>query len=203
MVARAIPLGYPAAQPALSEASVMEALAAGDEAVFGRVYDQYARSVYALALRLTGDRGLAEEIAQETFLRLWRHAATLSAERGRLISWLLRVASRLALDHLRRRRCRPEFAVSLDDQWHSLPDPRVDLAEEAWIGVRRETLVGLLNCLPPAQRQVIELAYFGDLTQAEIAARMLTPIGTVKTRLRLGLARLRLLIEARDARLAA
>jgi len=195
----------PAARSVAHQDAALAALAAGgDESAFGRLYDRYAPGVYALALRLTADQGLAEEITQETFLRLWRCAATLSAERGHISGWLLRVAYRLAIDHLRRCQRRPLVVAGLDD-WcaQAVPDPGEDPAEEAWAGARREALLGLLAHLTTTQRQVIELTYFGGLTQAQVAARLGIPLGTVKSRLHLGLQKLRRLLQGQAPRLAA
>jgi RNA polymerase sigma-70 factor (ECF subfamily) len=175
---------------------LIEAVAAGDDAALGVLYDRYAKAVFSLAVRITQDQGLAEEITQEVFLRLWRNAGTFSAERGRFSSWLLSVTHHLAVDQLRRRRVRPQTVASTDDaQVQGMPDTRADVEEEAWLSVQRSAVRTALDQLPPAQRRVIELAYFGGLTHVEIAATLGDPLGTVKTRLRLGLQKLRELLQ--------
>jgi RNA polymerase sigma-70 factor (ECF subfamily) len=180
-----------------SDEALIEAVAEGDEAALVMLYDRYAKAVFSLAARITQDQGLAEEITQEVFLRLWRNAATFTAGRGRFASWLLGVAHHLAVDQLRRRRARPQAVASTDDlQVQGIADLRTDVEEEAWLRVRREMMLEALARLPEAQRQVIELAYFGGLTHVEIAARLGDPLGTVKTRMRLGLLKLRELLQA-------
>ena len=185
------------AQATPPDETLITAVAGGDEAAFGMLYDRYIKAVYSLALRITEDQGLAEEITQEVFVRVWRNAATFTSERGRFASWLLGVTHHLAIDQLRRRRARPQAVASTDDlPMQALPDLSADVEEEAWIGVRRELIQRALTQLPEAQRRVIELAYFGGLTHVEIAALIGDPLGTVKTRMRLGLQKLREALQA-------
>jgi RNA polymerase sigma-70 factor (ECF subfamily) len=179
-----------------SDEQLIEAVAAGDEAALGVLYDRYAKAVFSLAARITRDQSTAEEITQEVFLRLWRNAATYSAARGRFASWLLSVTHHLAVDQLRRRQARPQAVASIDDLVvQGLPDTRADVEEETWLVERRELIQKAMAQLPPAQRQVIELAYFGGLTHVEIATRLGDPLGTVKTRMRLGVQKLRELLQ--------
>jgi RNA polymerase sigma-70 factor (ECF subfamily) len=187
-----------------SDDGLIAAVADGDQAAFGMIYDRYAKAVFSLALRITRDVGLAEEITQEVFLRVWRNAATFTAERGRFASWLLSMTHHRAIDQLRRRQARPQAAASMDEaQVQGMPDTRADVEEESWLTVRREIIQQALTQLPEAQRRVIELAYFGGLTHVEIAALLGDPLGTVKTRLRLGLQKLREALQAQglEARL--
>jgi len=175
---------------------LIQAVAAGDEAALGVLYDRYAKAVFSLAARITHDQGTAEEITQEVFLRLWRNAATYSAARGRFGSWLLSVTHHLAVDQLRRRQARPQTVASIDDLVvQGLPDHRTDVEEETWLAERREIIQQALRQLPAAQREVIELAYFGGLTHVEIASRLGDPLGTVKTRMRLGVQKLREVLQ--------
>ena len=175
---------------------LIQAVAAGDEAALGVLYDRYAKAVFSLAARITHDQGTAEEITQEVFLRLWRNAATYSAARGRFGSWLLSVTHHLAVDQLRRRQARPQAVASIDDLVvQGLPDRRTDVEEETWLAERREIIQQALRQLPAAQREVIELAYFGGLTHVEIASRLGDPLGTVKTRMRLGVQKLREVLQ--------
>ena len=180
-----------------SDDDLIAAVASGDQEAFGMIYDRYSKAVFSLALRITRDQGLAEEITQEVFLRVWRNAATFTAERGRFASWLLGMTHHRAIDQLRRRQARPQATASTDeDQVQGMPDTRINVEEEAWIGVRREIIHGALTELPEPQRRVIELAYFSGLTHVEIAAMLGDPLGTVKTRLRLGLRKLRDALQA-------
>jgi RNA polymerase sigma-70 factor (ECF subfamily) len=184
-------------QPTPSDETLIAAVAGGDESAFGMLYDRYVKAVYSLALRITQDQGLAEEITQEAFVRLWRNAATFTSERGRFASWLLGVTHHLAIDQLRRRQARPQAVASTDDlPVQGLADIRTDVEEEAWLSVRRELIQRALAQLPEPQRRVIELAYFGGLTHVEIAALVGDPLGTVKTRMRLGLQKLREALQA-------
>lgn len=179
-----------------SDEELMAAVAAREEAALGALYDRHARSVYTLAMRITRDPGVAEEITQEIFLRVWRSAGQYSADRGRFANWLLRMTHHLAIDQLRRRQARPAVVASTDDrQILGIPDGAINVEEEAWLNARRAMVTTALEQLPDAQRRVIELAYFGGLTHVEIAARLGDPLGTVKTRLRLGLLKLRDLLR--------
>lgn len=189
--------GTAMAQMTPGDEVLIAAVADGDETALGLLYDRYAKPVYSLAARITQDQGLAEEITQEVFLRLWRNAATFDVERGRFASWLLSVTHHLAVDQMRRRRARPQIVASTDDSpVLGLPDTRTDVEEEAWLQVRRDLIARALAELPAAQRRVIELAYFSGLTHVEIAALLGDPLGTVKTRMRLGLQKLRELLQS-------
>lgn len=184
-------------QPAPSDEALIAAVAGGDEASFGMLYDRYVKAVYSLALRIVQEQGVAEEVTQEVFVRLWRNAATFTSERGRFASWLLGMTHHLAIDQVRRRRARPQAIASTDDlPVQGLPDTRIDVEEEAWMSVRRDVLRRALAQLPEAQRRVIELAYFNGLTHVEIAALVGDPLGTIKTRMRLGLQKLRESLQA-------
>ncbi len=180
----------------LSDEQLVEALAAGDDDALSVLYDRYAKAVFSLAARITRDQSTAEEVTQEVFVRTWRSAATYTASRGRFASWLLSVTHHLAVDQLRRRNARPQAVATIDDLVvQGLPDTRTDIEEEALVRERRDAIVRALSQLPPAQRQVIELAYFGGLTHVEIATRLGDPLGTVKTRMRLGVMKLRDLLQ--------
>lgn len=184
-------------QPAPSDEALIAAVAGGDEVSFGMLYDRYIKAVYSLALRIVQEQSLAEEVTQEVFVRLWRNAATFTSERGRFASWLLGMTHHLAIDQVRRRRARPQAIASTDDlPVQGLPDTRIDVEEEAWMSVRRDVLRRALVQLPEAQRRVIELAYFNGLTHVEIAALVGDPLGTIKTRMRLGLQKLRESLQA-------
>jgi RNA polymerase sigma-70 factor (ECF subfamily) len=180
-----------------SDETLIAAVAGGDEEALGMLYDRYAKAVFSLAARITREQGLAEEITQEVFLRLWRNAATYTAGRGRFASWLLGVTHHLSVDQLRRRQARPQAVASTDELTvQGRPDTRTNVEEEAWLRVRREIMLDALAQLPEAQRRVIELAYYGGLTHVEIAAMLGDPLGTVKTRMRPGLQKLRELLQA-------
>ena len=140
-----------------------------------------------------GDRQLAEELLQEAFFRVWQQAAAYSAERGNFGTWLLSITHNLAIDELRKRRRRPQKADSEDPETilAAMADTGTGVEDEVWLGALRTTMIQVLGQLPVAQREAIELAYYSGLTQREIADRLGEPLGTIKTRMRLGLQKLR------------
>ncbi len=166
----------------------MRRVAQGDRSAFVALYDRYSSRVYALSLRILGDGGPAEEVTQETFLKLWSRARTYSPGRGSLLAWLLTITRRTALDRVRLEGRRPvQVGIpSGEDGEPDLLDPASVTDEARW-----RTLRFALADLPAEQRRVIELAFYNGLSHSEIAAELGQPLGTVKTRLRLGMERLR------------
>jgi len=174
----------------LPDPALVERVAQGDRSAFLELYDRHVSRVFALATRMLGDRASAEEVTQDAFLKLWTRARAFSPTRGALLTWLLTIARNNALDRIRLEARRPALAeASLSD----LEDGRPDLqapgsgSEEA----RWRSLRFALAELPDGQRQVIELAYYQGLTHSQMAEMLGLPLGTVKTRLRLGMERLR------------
>jgi RNA polymerase sigma-70 factor, ECF subfamily len=165
-------------------------MAAGDRDAFGRFYDRYAPLVYPLILRIVRDRADAADILQETFWEAWQRASRYDATRGTPEAWMITRARTRAIDRIRSLRRRGEtFVAPVDEALAAAPaEPGGDAAERA---EDRGTVERALRALPEAQRQAIELAYYAGLTQTEIAERLRQPLGTVKTRIRLGLDRLR------------
>jgi RNA polymerase sigma-70 factor (ECF subfamily) len=182
------------ARPDATDAELMAALAMGDIAALELLYDRYSTLVFSVSLRVLHDSQLAEDVVQEVFLRLWRQPISYDPTRGRFISWLMSVTRNRSLDELRRvtRRMRSED-VEDDEPGHEIPavghldDPQAELI----VAEARAAVRAAMTRLPPAQRRVIELAYFGGLTHVEIAERTGDPLGTVKTRVRLGMRKLR------------
>jgi RNA polymerase sigma-70 factor (ECF subfamily) len=175
-------------------------LAAGDRSALGLLYDRYAGPVYALVLRIIADRQAAEDLLQEVFLRVWQRAATYQATRGRPLTWVLGIAHNLAIDEVRRRQRRPQGVEERDDATvdsllAAMPSEEPGPAEQAWERLCRAQISAALEQLPPAQRAIIELAYFEGYTQSQMAERLGEPLGTVKTRLRLGMQKLRELLQ--------
>jgi RNA polymerase sigma-70 factor, ECF subfamily len=173
-----------------SESELMRQVAAGEIGGLETLYDRYHSMAYALALRITTETGLAEDVVQDSFLGLWRNAGRYAQERGSVRGWLLAIVRHRAIDALRRQRASVALGEEPDDALPSmltLPDIWPEVAGRLdGESVRRAILL-----LPPAQRDVIELAYFDGLTQREIAERTGAPLGTVKSRMRLGLVALR------------
>jgi RNA polymerase sigma-70 factor (ECF subfamily) len=163
-------------------------VAHGEEQAFLVLYDRYASRVYALSLRILHDTMLAEEATQDTFLKLWSRARSYLTERGSLVYWLLTIARNTALDRLRLEARRPSLSDASDPEelWERIPDAAT-LPEEA----RWRSLYFAVQSLDPDQRKVIELAYYQGLSQSEIAEVLGWPLGTVKTRVRAAMQRLR------------
>lgn len=180
------------AVPATDE-QLLKQLRSGQIEALEQLYDRYSTLVYSVSLRVLHDQGLAEDMTQEVFLRLWRRPRLYDPSRGRFVSWLMSVARNRAIDEQRRRsrRLREEDADAEAIDSVQSSDRFDDPAAVATLGDERAAVRAAVEQLPPAQRQVIELAYFAGLTQAEIAAETETPLGTVKTRVRLAMRKLR------------
>jgi RNA polymerase sigma-70 factor (ECF subfamily) len=164
-----------------------------DETALAALYDRYAGLVITVALRVVGDREVAEEILQDTFLRCWNGVETYQPARGHVAGWLMGIARNRAIDVLRSRqhraRQRERTALPDADDPHQPGNP-----DESEAVVLRHTVTSALATLPLNQRQVIELAYYGGLSQTEIAQRLGEPLGTVKSRTRTAMDRLRVLL---------
>ena len=173
-----------------SDQQALERMARGDADALADLYDRHAARVYSLALRIVRDAGDAEDVVQEVFAQAWRQASRYTASRGAVTAWLLTLARSRAIDRLRARRARPE-AQGADTAATELADlaPPVDWQ---YLSAEQIRLVrAALEQLPFLQRVAIELAYFDGLTHVEIAARLEEPLGTVKTRIRSALTKLR------------
>ena len=182
-----------AAEP-LNDETLAAQVAQGDSAALEALYDRYASTVLGVALKVIGDQGTAEDVLQETFWRVWRSAATFQSQRGSFTSWLFRITRNLAIDAYRRRNTRPQSMTSADDAGTILdqtPDPDADVAEQAQSILKNRQVRKALTALPQVQRQVLELAYFYGMTREEIAEATGEALGTVHTRARLGLQKLR------------
>ena len=182
----------------LTDEQLMTRAANGDPAALEALYDRYASAVMGLAMKIMADRATAEEIVQETFWRAWRKADSFRAGRGPFPGWLFGIARNLSIDIWRRRQTRPQPAFDGDDEQRIdlVPDPEADVAESAWLAAKHSQVRAAMADLPPAQRQVIELAYFQGLTRQEIAEAIGEPLGTIHTRARLGLQKLRESLQA-------
>lgn len=175
----------------MSPEECLQRIAKGEEAALGELYDQLGGLLFSLARRVTGNDREAEEIVQDVFVTVWRNAGTFDAKRASPTTWLTTLARNKAIDRLRASRRRlpaaPNDAEFMPETRDLAPDPAQNAASDD----RRERVAGWLNELPPNQRQAVELAFFDGLTHPEIAARLSETIGTVKSRIRLGLDRLR------------
>lgn len=168
----------------------MDRIARGDDTAVAELYDRHARAVYSLALRILQDQADAEDIVQEVFSQAWRQASRYDASRGNVGAWLVTLARSRAIDRLRARRARPDRtadeAVGADIADHGIPADLQLVSAEQVARVRTA-----LADLPLLQRMAIELAYYEGLTHIEIAERLEQPLGTVKTRIRLAMMKLR------------
>jgi RNA polymerase sigma-70 factor (ECF subfamily) len=168
----------------------LERIARGDQAAFAELYDRHARLVYSLALRILQERADAEDVVQEVFAQVWAQAGRYDASRGAVAAWMLMLTRSRAIDRLRARRARPETAAAAD---HA--ESVVDLAAAQDVELLSAEQVARLQRavaeLPEAQRTALELAYYEGLTHTEVAARLAEPLGTVKTRIRQAVIKLR------------
>jgi RNA polymerase sigma-70 factor, ECF subfamily len=173
----------------LSDEALVLLAARSEESALAELYDRYGRTAYGLALRILRDQALAEDAVQEAFLTVWRTASRFVPERGRASTWILTLVHRRAVDvvrHEQRRRA---------DSLERAPEPSVGGADEnAWLRLQRERVQEALSRLPDAQREALELAYYGGLSQSELAERLGQPLGTIKSRMFGGLSRLRELL---------
>jgi RNA polymerase sigma-70 factor (ECF subfamily) len=178
-----------------ADRAVLTRISSGDLHALDELYDRYKTMSYSIAYRITSDPTLAEDVVQDAFLGVWRNAARYLEGRGSVKTWLLSIVHHRAIDAVRRRRPTvelpdreeaPPVALQLPDVW-----------AEVSATLDADTVRGALQVLSDVQREAIELAYFSGLTQVEIAERTDTPLGTVKSRMRLGLlAMRRVLLEA-------
>jgi RNA polymerase sigma-70 factor (ECF subfamily) len=183
----------------VDDQALIAAIVAGDSNALEQLYDRYGSVVYRVALRMLKNPELAEDIVQEVFWRVWRRSASFANERGRVSQWLFGIAHNLCIDELRRMRVRP--ALAYEDVEHpvlqQLIDEQTDVPAAAWTTEQRRMIAEAMRELPAAQRQAIALAYFGGMSHQEIATKLDRPLGTIKTRVRLGLQKLGSLLVAR------
>ena len=182
------PLGSAVSPPDATDEELLKRAGGGDAAALRLVYERYRSMAFALAYRITSDSGLAEDVLQEAFLRVWRNAARFVAARASARTWILSIVHHRAIDAVRRRR----ITTALPDgdalpPSLVLPDTWADLAGR----LDRAAIQAAMGSISDVRREAIELAYFGGLTQQEIAERTGAPLGTVKSRVRLGLLGLR------------
>jgi RNA polymerase sigma-70 factor (ECF subfamily) len=183
-------LAVAGSSPTAAEDQVaVERMARGEHDGLAELYDRHGRLVYSLALRIVRDGGDAEDIVQEVFSQVWRQSARFDVTRGNVAAWLVTLTRTRAIDLLRRRRVRADVSVPTN------PDDRADQAPGQDVQVewqsRAAQVKRALDALPPLQRMAVELAFYDGLTHAEIAEQLEVPLGTVKTRVRQGLLKLR------------
>jgi RNA polymerase sigma-70 factor, ECF subfamily len=174
----------------LSDEALVALAARADDGALAELYDRFGHVAYGLALRIVRDPGLAEDAVQEAFLAIWRSAGLFVPERAKASTWILTLVHRRAVDIVRREE--PRRAEPLE----AAPQARGSLTEdEAWLRLQRTRVQEALRRLPDQQREALELAYYGGFTQSQLADRLGEPLGTIKSRMFAGLARLRELLD--------
>jgi RNA polymerase sigma factor (sigma-70 family) len=174
----------------LSDEAIVALVARSDQSALAELYDRFGRVAYGVALRILRDEKLAEDAVQEGFLAAWRNADRFIPERAKASTWLLTLVHRRAVDLVRRENRRR--AESLPD--HADYAATESAEDDAWLRFERERVQTALRQLPDQQREALELAYYGGFTQNELAERLGQPVGTIKSRMFTGLARLRELL---------
>jgi RNA polymerase sigma-70 factor (ECF subfamily) len=173
----------------LSDEALVALAARAEETALAELYDRYGRPAYGLALRVLRDEALAEDAVQDAFLAVWNTAPRFVPEKGKASTWILTLVHRRAVDVVRReQRRRADTLEHVPEQGGGAVD------EEAWLRLQRERVQDALRQLPDQQREALELAYYGGFTQSELADRLGQPVGTIKSRMFNGLARLRELL---------
>src|SRR6478672_2514382 len=167
-----------------SDLSLVAGIRAGDDSAMAQLYDRYSSVVYAVALRVLGDTGAAEDIQQEVFMQLWRNPSAFDASRGNLGAWLAVITRNRSVDALRKRR--PE--TDPEDVVLSVVPDMAGQADRSRVA---EKVRGVLSGMPATQRAALEMAYYQGMTHTEIASKTGEPLGTIKTRIRAGLIALR------------
>ena len=176
----------------LSDEALVALVARGDETALAELYDRVGRTAYGLAFRVLRDDRLAEDAVQEAFLSVWRTAASFSAERAKATTWILTLVHRRAVDVVRREERRRAEPLEDTDR---LDAASASAEDAAWLHFERERVQAALGQLPDTQREALELSYYGGFTQSELAERLGQPLGTIKSRMFAGLARLRELLD--------
>lgn len=182
----------------LSDEVLIARVARGDQTALETLYDRHAAIVLGICFKITGDQGRAEDVLQETFWRVWQRAAMYQSQRGSFTGWLFRIARNLAIDSYRRFRTRPQADLEKTDSipiLDQVPDREANVSEQVESNLKGQHIRNALRSLPDEQRQVLEMAYFHGMTRQEIAEATGEALGTIHTRARLGLQKLRQQLE--------
>lgn len=184
----------------LEDPQLVSLMASGNAQALETLYDRHSRIVFSFALRIVGDPAIAEDLLQEVFFRAWQQAQRFSEGKGSFVTWLLSITHNMAIDEIRKRQRRPQRADSADPDLMlaNITDKGTSVEEYAVISSWRDQISDALKELPQPQREAIEMAYFQGLTQREISERLSEPLGTIKTRMRLGMRKLREYLESRE-----
>ncbi len=180
----------------LDDESLIRLITGSNENALGELYDRYSRLVYSVALNALGDPARAEEVTQDVFERVWQKASTYSSAEGRVVSWLTSIARHRSIDMYRQTRSRHEhLEISWQDAEATGLTDGNNTEWEAYLEQRQERIRWAVGQLPPEQKKALGMAFFLGYSHQEIADRLHEPLGTVKTRIRLGMQKLRLLLQ--------
>ena len=180
----------------LSDDLLLRRIAQRDASALESLYERHAQVVFNLIVRIVRDPATADEVLQDTFWQAWQKAGDFRAD-GAVAAWLYRIARNKSLDRLRRERARPQLATELPEETlASLASPQPSVEQEAARSWQRQYLQGALAAIPSEQRRCVELAYFEGMSQQQIANHLQTPVGTVKTRLRMAVEKLARMVRA-------
>ena len=180
---------------AADDRALLRGVAAGDNDALRQLYARHSTVLFALALKVLSDRAEAEDVLQEAFVQVWKTAGSFDEGRGKPIGWLIMLTRSRAIDRLRSRKTRSRATESMARDTVKTPEARTP-ADEVSASEAQRAIRAVLKSLPAEQRSAIEMAYFGGLTQFEIAQQLGQPLGTVKTRIRNGMMRLRELLDS-------
>lgn len=178
----------------LADEDLISLVEAGDAEAFAGLYDRHGRSAYSLAYRMMGERQAAEDLVQDSFIKVWRSARSYRAERGSVRTWILSITHNRGIDHLRstasRRRTQDKVEMTAETAQPS------EAFSETWRNSQRDQIQQALKTLPEEQLKILELAYYSGYTHAEIAEMLDIPLGTVKGRMRLGMKKIKSFFDA-------
>lgn len=179
----------------ISDEQLMQRVQQGDRAALEMLYDRHAPSVLGVLIKIVRSHAVAEELLQETFWRIWDRSRNFDIRKGKFVTWMFSIARRIAIDTLRRWKSRPQADESEHSQemLHRMPSGN-DVVGTVSQNMASSAVRAALDALSPEQRQIIELSYFNGKTRKQIAAELEMPLGTVHTRARLGLQKLRIVL---------
>jgi RNA polymerase sigma-70 factor (ECF subfamily) len=176
--------------------SLIRLIAHSQEGALSELYDRFSRLVFSMALNAVGDSAIAEEITQDVFIRIWDHAGTYRAEKSKVVTWIASITRYRSIDVIRRRKVRPEgHSVSWEIETSANDMGSANVEESVEISQKRQRVRQAISLLPEEQRRALAYAYFQGYTHREIAEVLGEPLGTVKTRIRLAMQKLRQLLE--------
>lgn len=187
--------------PATDDISLLERIARADTGALNDLYDRYNRLVFSVALAVVGDHATAEEITLDVFVVIWQRAGMYRPDRAKVSTWLTAIARHHAIDVLRRRAARPESrSVSWDHMSPQAADAVREMEDSVELSLQQEHIRAALSCLPADQQKALALAYFGGYTHQQISQLLDQSLGTVKTRIRLAMQKLRHLLQEEQSR---